>query len=90
MSMSTRVTGFAPPDETWQSMWAVWNACLAAHVPVPAEVEKFFGGEPPDPAGVEVDLPVREWNGGLGGAGYELDVSAIPPQVKTLRFWNSW
>src|ERR1035441_9166498 len=129
MSMSTHVTGFAPPDETWQKMKAIWDACETvgvpvpgeveeffggegpdpaggevgpprqalggacetAGVPVPGEVEEFFGGEAPDPAGVEVDLPLREWSdSGYGGAGYELDIAAIPPQVKTIRFYNSW
>jgi hypothetical protein len=90
MSMSTHVTGFAPPDERWQKMKAAWDACRAAGVAVPVPVQDFFGDEDPDPAGVEVDLPVREWNGGLAGAGYELDVSAIPSQVKIIRFYNSW
>ena len=89
MSMSTYVTGFAPPDETWQKMKAIWDACETAQIPVPDEVEEFFGGEDPDPAGVEVKLPVREWHG-EGEAGYELDVASIPPQVQVIRFYNSW
>ena len=89
MGMSTHVTGYAPPDETWQKMKAAWDACQAAGVPVPAEVEGFFGGEAPDPAGVEVELPLREYSDG-DRAGYELDVAAIPPQVTVIRFWNSW
>lgn len=88
--MSTHVTGFAPADEQWAKMKAAWDACIAADVPVPDEVVDFFGDEEPDPAGVEVELPLREWNGGLAGAGYELDVSAIPSQVQVLRFYNSW
>jgi len=87
--MSTHVTGFAPPDERWAKMKAIWDACEAAGIPVPGEVGEFFGGDDPDPAGVEVELPTREWSGD-SGAGYELDVSAIPPQVKTIRFYNSW
>lgn len=90
MSMSTHVTGFAPPDEQWQKMKAIWDACEAAGVPAPQQVVAFFGALPPDPAGVEVDLPAREWNGGEEGAGYEIDVADIPPQVKTIRFYNSW
>jgi hypothetical protein len=88
--MSTHVTGFAPPDEQWAKMKAIWDACGAAGIDVPDEVEEFFGGDEPDPAGVEVDLPLRKWNGHEAGAGYELDVASIPPQVKTLRFYNSW
>ena len=88
--MSTHVTGFAPPDETWSKMKAIWDACEAASITIPGEVMEVFGGEAPDPAGVVVDLPVRKWNGGLDGAGYELDIAAIPSQVKTIRFYNSW
>jgi hypothetical protein len=88
--MSTDVKGFVPPDEQWEKMRTIWDACCAANIPVPDEVVEFFNDTAPDPAGVEVDLPLRKWNGGLKGAGYELDVAAIPPQVKTIRFYNSW
>lgn len=90
MSMSTHVVGFVPPDETWQKMKAAWDACEAADVPIPDKVIDFFNDEMPDPAGVETELPLREWNGGERGAGYELDVSAIPEHVKVIRFYNSW
>jgi hypothetical protein len=87
--MSTHVIGFVPPDERWQEMKAVWDACKAAAIDVPAEVENFFDGADPDPAGQEVSLPAREWSG-RGRGGYELDVAAIPSQVRTIRFYNSW
>ncbi len=91
MSMSTHVIGFVPPDEQWQKMKAIWDACEAAGIPVPEEVDDFFGDTGPDPAGVEVDLDplLREWHGD-SGAGFELDVTAIPSKVKTIRFYNSW
>ena len=90
MSMSTRVRGIVPPDETWKAMKQVWDACVAANVPVPGEVLEFFGDEPPDPAGVIVEIPVREYKGGLDGAGFEVDLASVPAHVKTIRFWNSW
>jgi hypothetical protein len=43
----------------------------------------------PDANGVEVELPTREWHDN-GRAGYEIDVSAIPPNVTVIRFYNSW
>jgi hypothetical protein len=88
--MSTSVIGFIPPDEHWERMKAVWDACCAGGVPVPDEVVTFFGDEEPDPAGVEVELPLREWKNRLSSEGYELDVAAIPEHVKTIRFYNSW
>jgi hypothetical protein len=89
MGMSTRVTGFAPPGAEWQRMKAIWDACADAQVAVPAQVEDFFGGEPPDPAGVEIGIPAREYHGDME-AGYEIDVAAIPPQAAVIRFVNSW
>jgi len=89
MSMSTYVTGFVPPDEAWQKMKVVWDACQAAHVPVPDAVEKFFEGGAPDPAGQEVELPVQEWSGD-GSDGYQISVADIPANVKIIRFYNSY
>jgi len=92
VSMSVYVKGFTPPDETWLRMKAVWDACKTAGLAVPPEVQEFFGGAAPDPAGAETDLPVRKWKGGEMGEseGYELDVAAIPPHVQVIRFYNSW
>jgi hypothetical protein len=89
MSMSTHVTGFTPPDDRWTAMKAIWDACLAAGVLVPDEVETFFGDQDPDPAGVEIALPLREWQG-QDSTGYELDLTDIPAHVTTIRFYNSW
>jgi hypothetical protein len=89
MSMSTHVKGFTPPDEEWQKMKAVWDACTTAGVPVPDEVGRFFGWEAPDPAGLETELLFRKWKSGMR-EGYELDVADIPAHVRTIRFWNSW
>lgn len=91
MSMSTRVIGFAPPDEKWQAMKRVWDACEAGGIKCPDEVLKFFdyGESAPDPAGVEIKIPVREWHND-NSSGFEIDVSSIPAHVKVLRFYNSW
>jgi hypothetical protein len=88
--MSTSVTGFAPPDEHWAKMKAVWDACEVAGVDVPESVVDFFGDNEPDEAGIEIELPLRKWNGGLSGAGYELAVADIPSHVTLIRFFNSW
>jgi hypothetical protein len=87
--MSTHVIGFAPPDEQWEKMKAVWDACRLAKVPVPRDVEKFFNYETPDHQGVKIELPTREWRD-HGAQGFEIDVDSIPKHVKTIRFFNSW
>ena len=56
MGMSTYVLGFRPPDEKWRLMADIWNKCEAANVTPPKEVEDFFNDEPPDTAGVLVDI----------------------------------
>lgn len=89
MGMSTHVIGFVPPDETWNRMKAIWDACNAAEIDVPEKVANFFGGEAPDDEGVEVEMPVVPW-GDDSRDGYELDVKLIPPHVTTIRFFNSW
>lgn len=91
--MSTHGVGFVPPDDKWRAMKAVWDAAQAAEIPIPSEVMDFFDGYEPDPAGVNVTVPVRNWthpDPRYAAQGFELDVSDIPPHVKTLRFYNSW
>jgi hypothetical protein len=89
MSMSTHVIGFAPPDEQWRKMKAIWDSCRAAGIAVPREVEKFFGGEPPDEAGVEIELESRKWSED-SREGVEIEVEKLPKHVKLIRFYNSW
>lgn len=91
MSMSTEVKGFRPPDERWQQMKAVWDACVAANVPIPEPVAEFFGWTAPNPAGIEVKIPHREYtNRERVEDGIEIDVADIPDGVTVIRFINSW
>ncbi len=98
MSMSTTVVGFKPPDDTWQRMKSVWDACKKAGIDIPELVDAYFCGEAPDPAGVEVSQQeliergaIRAWEDNkLNAEGCEIDVSKIPADVKIIRFYNSW
>lgn len=89
--MSTHIVGFVPPDEKWIQMKAVFDACMAAKVQVPREVEMFFGGVPPDQAGREVSLEqcIRVYTAD-SQSGYEVEVFNIPANVKVIRFYNSY
>jgi hypothetical protein len=100
MSMSTHVVGSRPADEKWRKMKAVYDACTAASMEVPKEVEEFFGHERPDEAGVKIDLSYdyrtkkthescSAWKDDMQ-EGYEIDVSKLPKDVKIIRFYNSW
>lgn len=91
MSMSTHVIGFHPPDEKWQKMKIIWDACVNADVSIPKEVMEFFGDEDPDDAGVEVDLDdaLENFNE-LGKSGFDVILSKLPGSIDRLRFYNSW
>lgn len=94
MSMSRHVVGFAPPDEEWKKMKAVWDACKAADIDVPQYVKTFFNDEEPDNAGVEVDLETlegvcSEWRTEMCD-GFEIDVANIPPHIKKIRFFTAY
>jgi hypothetical protein len=96
MGMSTHVVGFKPPGAKWRQMKAVWDACQAAGIEVPDEVDVYFDGGPPDPAGVEVGIEdlraagaLRDW-GNNHADGFELDVAKLPKDVTVVRFYNSW
>lgn len=93
MGMSRHVAGIRPPDERWRAMKAVYDACAAAGTATPQEVVAFFDYEPPDEAGVVINLDehtsVREWRDD-SREGYEVSLKQLPPEVTILRFYNSW
>ncbi len=95
MGMSSRVTGFKPPNLKWRQMKAIYDACELADVSIPDEVDRYFEGERPDESGVAVSLTyplheaVKEYRDDME-QGYEVDLTKLPPDVKILRFVNSW
>lgn len=99
MGMSTHVVAFKPPDEKWQAMKAVYDACNAAGVDPPSDVIAFFNDSEPDESGVEISSRgpgyklldwCREWDDGNGRAGYEVVIEKLPKDVSIVRFFNSW
>jgi hypothetical protein len=93
MSMSKYVQGIREPDERWRQMKTVWDTCRAAGVAVPEEVERFFNWEPPDEAGIVVELDphpsVKEW-GDDHRDGFEVEIAKLPPNITKLRFVCSY
>lgn len=96
LSTTTRVYGIRPPDDHWRRMKAVWDACTAAGILLPREVDDFFNGEDPDEAGVLINLgrheAVRVWSPGGDSMqeGVEVELAALPPDVGIVRFVNSY
>ena len=89
--MSTAIKGFRPPDEKYERMCNVFRACVEAGLEPPEEITLFFGGEPPDPRGVEVtiDDAVQEYEDD-SREGYEVTIKKLPPDVTIIRFFNQW
>ena len=102
MGMSTHAVGFKPPDEKWLKMKAIWDACRAGGVEVPADVGAFFGWNDPSAAGVAVDQKTLVACGAVAflsdgerserdcGGGMEIDIRKLPPDVTIVRIVNSW
>lgn len=92
MGATMHVDGIREPDDRWREMKTVYDSCVAAGVPVPSQVRDFFDHEPPDPAGIRVDLssgkePItREWNTDTQ-QGFELSVEDLPANITKLRFY---
>jgi len=91
--MSTDIIGIKPADEKWKQMKAIWDACKTAKIQVPAEVEKFFGWADPEDQGVIVDIrnsnAVQKVNED-GECGFLVDLNKLSPDVKFIKFTNSW
>jgi hypothetical protein len=89
--MSIHIVGFREPDDEWRKMKAAYDACEAAGIEIPPEIDRFFDGEKPDERGIEIDLEphTKEFHT-EAALGYEIEVADIPKQIKVLRFYNSW
>lgn len=93
MGMSTHIEFFKPPDEKWQQMKAVWDACEKAGIDPPDEVDDFFDGEAPNDAGVKVDAEEDEAVEELeedGTSGFKVDITKLPKDVRFIIFYNAW
>jgi hypothetical protein len=90
MSMSTHVIGFVPPDDTFKKMKNIWDTCTEMNISPPNEVGDFFNDCPPDDRGVEIEIPYSNWNDNDMCSGVEIELVAIPKDVKFVRFYNSW
>ena len=93
MGLSWRVTGYRPPNEKWQKMKTIYDACIASDVRPPPQVEEFFAHEAPDDSGVTVqimdygtDTPAVKHVRGEYWEGLEVHLDNLPDGVNILRF----
>lgn len=93
MSMSTHVVGLRPPTEEYLKKVKAWEACDAAEVEIPQELQDYFNGERPEPTGMLVEIeksPAITLHRARGSAGFEVDTTKLPEGVTIVRFYNSW
>lgn len=105
MGMSTHVKGIRDLSHpNMQKHLKVVEACIDAGVPVPEDTKKFFGPTDEDPDNLapgnfdsflceieSTDLgeAARDWKNEYE-EGIEVEVAKLPPEVKVIRFYNSW
>lgn len=93
MGRSLIVKGIVPADVKFKKMLAVWEACENAGVIIPDKVHEFFNNDEPDTKGVIIDLYenecVSEYKEEMSD-GYEIDLSKLPSNIKTIRVYNSY
>lgn len=92
-SPSMYIKGIRPPDEEYQQMKAVYDACQVAKIPVPDRVMDFFNWQDPNPHGILTDLDlsdaVTEWRE-REREGFEVELAKLPKNITHLRFYLSW
>lgn len=88
MSMSTHIYGFRPPTESYKKMFAVYQACEKAGVPLPKEVEEYFDYEVPSEKGMRVDISDAVTKQETGE--WDVEINALPKDVTIITFENSW
>lgn len=95
MGMSTHVTGLREPDGTHRKMVEAARACHDAGLEPPDKLSEYFGDLDlkwvcEDPSrGLEVDIPSKPYKAEME-EGIEIDLKDMPPNVRKVRFVNSY
>ncbi len=95
MGMNSRVEGFVPPDAQFKKMKLAFDACQEAGIEIPSEMWEFFDHEPPNGAGVSINIDrfVTKVRPHDTAEGYEIDLEGLAkdmPHVKKIQFINSY
>lgn len=94
-SPSIHISGYRPTNEKYKKMLAAYEACQAAGVPVPDDVQEFFNWETPAPQGFFVEMHagqdgVKKFDDRKGREGYEVELAKLPKNLTHLRFYLHW
>jgi hypothetical protein len=89
MSVSElQVTGFHAPDEKFEKMKKVWDACVDIDVTIPDEVYHFFKGSEPAEEGMLVGLDNHECVSDASEdltEGVCIDLSKLPANITHIK-----
>ena len=92
MSPCLVVQGIVPPDEKYKKMEEIYNLCKVMRIEPPAEVQQFFRYQPPDPAGMALELGasvMTPFNAEMQ-EGFDVQLDKLPPEIKILRVYISY
>lgn len=95
MSMTTSIVGIRDLSQQFDSMIKLKLACEEAGVPYPEELKDWFGTNYNEPVeclrelceSVNIDCSVRVYKKECID-GFEVDLSKLPLDVKSIRFEN--
>ncbi len=101
--MSTYVYGVKPQDAEWLKMKAAYESCKAAGVAVPQKVLDYFDFddyEEEDITDEGLVVTLANYNGSQDKAvtphreemqdGFVVDLTKLDPEIKTIKFINSY
>ena len=58
--MDITISEITKPNEKWQKMKNVYDACVLANIPTPYEVDEFFDNEPPSNIGIKKEMKIEK------------------------------
>lgn len=91
MGMSIHIAFLRKDDKQHKKMVAALKACTDVGVPVPDQVDEYFGGSTDPDVALELRVPEQdyEWADHYR-RGYEIDINNLPQGVSKVRFYVSY
>lgn len=93
MGMSTHVIGIGRADDKHKRMFKAYEACIAADVPVPDDINEYFDYDTPNEMGREIELrrgdSCTEYKAEMRD-GYDIEIAKLPKDITHIRFFNSY
>lgn len=81
--------GLITPNEDYLKKAAAYQALKEANIAIPIELSDYFNGEEPNLNGMKTTVQYRDYKGYMED-GVEVDLSDLPANVTTIRFYNRY